>query len=284
MIVGLFAKIFARPTLEEVFDAVLAQDVRAVQFNFACAGLPSLPDQLDDAVLQQIREAARTRQLSLAAVSGTCNLIHPDPVQRRAGLQRLKVVCEASPALGARVVTLCTGTRDPHDMWRQHPDNITPEAWRDLLESLTQALGVAESCGVTLGLEPEVANVISSAARARRLLDELRSAHLKIVLDPANLFHPGDLGRMRDRLDEAFDLLAPDLVLAHGKELAANGHAGNLALGAGVLDWSRYFSLLRRTGFNGALILHGFEEAAVPTSLSFVRERITAPAARAGEH
>ena len=60
-------------------------------------------------------------------------------------------------------------------MWRAHPDNNTPEAWRDLVESMKQALAVAEEYGVVLALEPEVANVIDSAQKARRLLDEMQS-------------------------------------------------------------------------------------------------------------
>ena len=132
----------------------------------------------------------------MAAVSGTFNMIHPDPAQRADGLRRLAVLAAACGALGTRLITLCTGTRDPEDMWRRHPANDTPDAWRDLLASLEVALAAAERHDVFLGVEPEVANVIDSAAKARRLLDELRSPRLKIVMDPANLFHAGELPAM----------------------------------------------------------------------------------------
>jgi sugar phosphate isomerase/epimerase len=36
-----------------------------------------------------------------------------------------------------------------------------------------------------------VSNVIDSAQKARRLLDEIRSPRLKITMDAANLFHAG---------------------------------------------------------------------------------------------
>ena len=40
MNVGIFAKTFARPSLEATLDAVRAHDLDCVQFNLACAGLP----------------------------------------------------------------------------------------------------------------------------------------------------------------------------------------------------------------------------------------------------
>src|SRR5207253_1284074 len=89
--------------------------------------------------------------------------------------------------LGTSVAALCTGTRNTESMWRFHADNSLPEAWSDLIGTLEQLLPVAEAYGVKLGIEPEPNNVIDSARKARRLLDELSSAHLGIVMDGANL-------------------------------------------------------------------------------------------------
>jgi sugar phosphate isomerase/epimerase len=275
MMLGLFARTFLRPRVEEVFAAAAQCGVSCLQFNFACAGLPSLPDRLDASVLERIRRSAREHRLSLAAVSGTFNMIHPDAGEREAGLRRLEVVSAACSALGTKLVTLCTGTRDPHDMWRHHADNATPEAWRDLVHSLTRALAIAERYDLTLGVEPEITNVISSAPRARQLLDELSAPRLKIILDAANLFQPHTLERQHQILEEAFALLGGDLVLVHGKELGPDGHASALPLGAGVLDWTHYLQLLRQTDFSGPLILHGFPEQDTAASVRFVRERMS---------
>ena len=38
------------------------------------------------------------------------------------------------------------------------------------------------------------------------------------MIDPANLLRPGDVRRLQEILDEAFDWLGPDIVLAHAKE------------------------------------------------------------------
>ena len=187
MELGIFAKTFARSWIEDVFDAIAAHGLRYAQFNFTCAGLPSLPDEIELGVVERIRGVAAARQISVAAVSGAFNMAHHDPSRRSEGLHRLRVMISACLHLGTDIVTLCTGTRDPEDMWRHHPDNRSPEAWLDLTASLEEALEVAELHDVVLGLEPEVNNVVDSARQARRLLDEMQSSHLKIIMDAAKV-------------------------------------------------------------------------------------------------
>jgi sugar phosphate isomerase/epimerase len=159
-------------------------------------------------------------------------------------------------------------------MWRRHPDNNSPEAWQDLLASMAEALGMAEVHNISLAFEPEVSNVVDSAAKGRLLLDEMQSPRLKVVLDGSNLFHAGELPRMHHILDEAIDLLGPDLVLAHAKDLSQDGSAGNLAAGTGLLDYDHYLSSLSAAGFTGPLILHSLTENQVSQSVDFLRQKL----------
>jgi sugar phosphate isomerase/epimerase len=273
MQIGIFAKTFIRPTLDAILDAVAAHGIGCVQFNLACAGLPSMPDQLDPAFAAGIRSALAARGISMAAVSGTFNMIHPDRVQQQAGLRRLRTLAAASHALGTGMITLSTGTCDPDDMWRRHPDNDSPAAWRDLVAAMGEAVEIAAEHQVTLAFEPEVSNVVDTAAKGRRLLDEVGSPWLKVVMDGANLFHAGELPRQRTILEEAFDLLGSDIVLAHAKDLSRDGAAGHEAAGNGLLDYDWYLALLRRAGYDGPLILHSLTEAQVESSVAFLQAK-----------
>jgi sugar phosphate isomerase/epimerase len=274
MEIGIFAKTFTRPTLGEVLDAVAAHGLRTVQFNLACAGLPSMPDQIAPALAVAIRQALAQRGITMAAVSGTFNMIHPDLAQRRASMARLRVLVAACADLGAGLITLSTGTRNAENIWQAHPENQSPAAWADLLAAMATAVRSAEAAGVTLAFEPEVSNVVDSAARARQLLDEIRSPRLKVVMDGANLFHAGELPQMTRILCEAFDLLGDDIVLAHAKDLSHDGAAGHEAAGQGVLDYDLYLRLLHDNGYRGPLILHGLGEAQVDGSAAFLRGKL----------
>lgn len=269
MHLGIFAKTYARPTVEEVFDAVTADGFAAAHVNLASAGLPSLPESIEHALLTRIRTAAETRGIAIETLSGTFNMIHPDPAVRRHGLDRLRVLAAACAGLGTRIVTLCTGTRDPENMWRRHPANDSDAAWQDLIASMSDAAAIAAQHGIQLGIEPEPGNVVKDAALARRLLDELGSAALGIVLDPANLIEGVPPDRIEATIDDAFALLSDRIVSAHGKDRDANGAV--VPPGRGVVPWLRFLAGLETAGFPGPLILHGLEEADVPDSVAFLR-------------
>lgn len=271
MQLGIFAKTFSRPSLGETLDAVAAHDIAAIQFNMAVAGGTSLPAEIPPAVCDEVRRAVDARGLAMSALSGTYNMAHPDPEVRADGQARLATLIAAAPRLGTRVVTLCTGSRDPDDMWRAHPDNASPAAWRDSVEQIAAALAVAERHDVVLAFEPEHNNVVSDAAAGRRLLDELKSDHLRVVVDAANLIPPGELDRQHDTLREAFALLGDALVLAHAKDVRKDGTV--VAAGSGGLDYGLYVALLRDAGFDGPLVLHGLAEEDVPAALAFLRSR-----------
>lgn len=273
MRLGIFAKTFVRPTLAETLDAVVSHGLDCVQFNLSCVGLPTLPERIPASVCRQVRAEMVARQITMAAISGTFNIIDPNLERRREGMERLRVLARACAELNTGIITLCTGTRDPHDMWRRHPDNDTPAAWDEMQEAVGEALHMAEEEGVTLAIEPEVANVVDSAKKAARLLKRLASPRLKIVVDPANLFHRGEIFRMREVLDEAFELLGKDIVLAHAKDIWEDTEHGHVAAGKGVLDYDYYLDWLRRIGFTGPLILHGLQEAEVGECLRFLRKK-----------
>lgn len=276
MELGIHVGTFHRRTLEAALDAVEEHGLTCVHFNLSAAGLPSMPEQIGEELCDRIAAELAAREISMATLSGTFNMIHPSVDVRRAGLRRLEAVASRARRLGTSLLALCTGTRDPDDMWRHHPDNDTPEAWADLVDSIGKALQIAERHDVTLALEPEVSNVVDSAAKGRRLLDEMGSPRLKIIIDGANLFHAGELPRMREILDEAFDLLGGDVVLAHAKDLDRDGRAGHVAAGRGLLDYDHYLRLLKNVGFDGPLILHSLAESEVSGCVKFLREKLEA--------
>ncbi len=272
--IGILLGTFSRGSLEARLDAAKSGGLDCVQLSMDCAGLPAMPESIPPEAIARIRRAAADRGITIASVQGTFNMSHPDPAQRQAGLKSLRVLAETCPQLGTSKIHICTGTRDPDSMWRRHPDNTLPATWRDMAACVREAADIARQAHVVLAFEPEVNNVVDSAKKLRRLLDEIGSPSLKVTMDPANLFHAGELPRMKEILDEAFALVGQDVVLAHAKDLDHDGDAGHLAAGQGKLDYDRYLSLLHRQRFPGPLLLHGLSEAQVPGCVAFLREKL----------
>jgi len=272
MRLGIFARTFSRPTVEGVFDAVREHQLDCVQFNMACAGLPTLPDDIAPSLAIRIHEASMSRGTEITAVSGTYNMAHPDPETRQAGLRRLRTLASACHGMGTSVITLCTGTRDPENMWRWHPENVSSQAWSDLLSSMEAVLRIAEEEQVTLAFEPERANVVNTAAKGHALLAAMQSSRLKVVIDPANLIVPGDEHQMSQVLDEAFDLLGEYIVIAHAKDRGADDTFQTA--GGGILDYDQYVRLLRAAAFDGPFILHGLTEEEIDAALQFLCDKL----------
>lgn len=217
MHLGIMARTFPRPTFEETLDVIADRGLTQVQFNMSCTGLPTLPERMDENHCVWIARSFRERGLTMAAISGTFNLCDPDPSRLAENLRRLDLLAAACRWLDTRIITLCTGTRDPDDMWKWHPENVRRSAWDSLVASIREAVQIADRHEVILAFEPERHNVVNSVARARMLLDTIGSPWLKVVLDPANLLRPGELERREEMMDEAFDWLGTEVVLVHAK-------------------------------------------------------------------
>ena len=259
--------------MDQAFEAAARDGFSCVQFNLACSGLNTLPDEpVPEAITLEIQRAARRHGIEIAAVSGTFNMAHPEASVRHDGVKRLKNVIAWAAATRVPAVTLCTGSRDPVDMWRAHPENRSPQAWEDLVETLTQVLSSANAAGVTLAVEPEPANVVADALSARRLLDSLGSARLKIILDPANLANMDAPNGDRKGLAEAIDLLAVDTILVHAKDRRADGSV--CPAGQGVVEFLSFLGRLQHAGYGGPLVVHGIEEGEVPTAISYLRSTL----------
>lgn len=281
MQVGIMSGHIKRPTLEESLDAILALDIRHMQFNMSTANLQGPLEEEIESAGPIIRRELKNRDMVISALGGPVNMVHIDSEKRQQAIERMRLLIDVCKHVGTSVIATCTGSRDPESMWRHHPDNASPEAWQVLRQTLEQILPIAEQANVTIAFEPEINNVCSDASKSRKIIDEMQSENLKVVMDAANIFGENDLPRMREVLDEAFDLLGEHIAMAHGKDLDHGGDAGHLAAGTGKLDYAHYVSLLCALPFDVAVILHGLTEEQVPASVAMLRKHAAAIESRA---
>ena len=268
MQLGIFAKTFPGSDPQEVLCAVRDSGFATAQFNLACAGLPSMPDAVPPETIAAIRQASISSGVSLCALSGTYNMAHPDKLVRDTGLRQLRTVIETAAALGIPLVTLCTGTRNTEDQWAHHPDNGDPSAWADMAAGMAKALDLAEQHGVDLGIEPEQANVVTSATDAMRLISEMGSKRLRIVIDPANLFEKADRFQAAAIVAKAIETTAGHIAMAHAKDRHADGRFATS--GQGVVDFPAFVGGLQAVGFDGPLVTHGLAASEAPGVARFL--------------
>lgn len=200
-------------------------------------------------------------------------MIHPDRSVRENGRHAFRAIAAAAHRMGTRLLTVCTGTLDPRDQWRHHPANTTPEAWRELCDEIRLLLPVAAEHDICIGVEPELANVVNSAQRARDLLDTFGNDHIRIVFDAANLFETvASQDEQQNIVENAITLLADSIAIAHAKDRRADGSF--TTAGTGILDYTHYLSTLQRSGFNGSIVAHGLTAAEAPSVAAFLKRHL----------
>lgn len=254
---------------EELFSRAKTYGFDVVQFGFQTVletqfeadGKIEFPDfdTLPAGAMDAILRASERSGVAVTAINGTFNAAHPDPEVRAEAVRRFAGLAKASGLLGCKIITLCSGTRCEDDLWANHPDNGTPEAWHDAKDTMLRLCEIAEREGITLAIETEVSNVVSSPEAARRMMDEVASDRLKMIVDPANLFPPGSARpeNVRRILEHAFRLFGRDIVLAHGKDIRESDGIDFCGTGDGIVDFAYLAELLYEYGFTGDMMLHG---------------------------
>lgn len=271
MELGIFSRTYEISDLEETYRRMNAHSIYHTQFSLSSARLTALPEQVDEVVLKDIQDLTKRYSITIAGLSGTFNMIDPDEDAREWGCIQFKTQCQIAKLLHIPVVTLCTGSKNPASKWKWHDDNRKQSSWDDLLRTTDRILQYAEEQDVILGVETEASNVVNTPQRARHYLDQMGSPRLKIIMDGANLFLPEQVPYMRQVLDEAFELLGKDIVLAHAKDFTFEDKMEFAAAGQGIMDFPYYIGLLQKYDYTGALILHGLAEQQVPDSSRFLK-------------
>lgn len=232
-----------------------------MQFDFLSVCDEEVPNEYAPELISSIAENAKKYGIDIVAVNGTFNMAHPDPAVRKDGLLRFEKLAKICKDIPCRMITLCTGSRTPDNMWVWHPDNETAEAWGDMTQVMREVIRIADENDVYLGIEPEASNVVNSAAKAKRLLDEMHSPRLEIIMDCANLFHKGEAYKenVRNIIGNAFDLLGDHVTLAHGKDINEGPGISFTCAGRGIVDFPYFFDKLEKIGYQGGMILHGIK-------------------------
>lgn len=270
---GIYTEELNMPDILSLFKAIADYGFSCVQWDFLNACDEEMPLNVDEVTLKLILDSAKENNITFSALTGTFNMAHVNQSVREDGLKRLRYMASLAKRFDCGLITLCCGSRDD-DMWRIHPDNDTPEAWRDMLWTMERAVQIAEEYDLKLGIEIEASNVVHTPKQARRLFDEIGSDRLGLILDGANLYPHGNLSKdvIRSTMAEAFELFSDRIVLAHGKDLKSGPGIEFTYAGNGIVDFPYFIEMLEQIDYQGALIMHGMQQKdEYPKAMSYLR-------------
>jgi len=183
--------------------------------------------------------------LDIAVLGCYLNLANPEPIQLREIQNKYLANIRFAAHLGAGVVGTETGA--PNVEYRFEEACWSEEALQIFIQNLRPVVRYAEQMGVLIAIEPVARHIVCSPARARRVLDEIDSPNLRIILDPVNLLEIYNYERQDEIIDEAVLLLGKDIAVLHVKDFTIqDGKLVSVAAGQGQCHWDRIMRQLKR--------------------------------------
>ena len=195
--------------------------------GFCCAHV-ALSKVLDDFAMKDAPEKLTAEYASLVrgdfadtgmdcAVLGCyLNLADPDAERRAATQEIYRAHLRFAAMIGAGVVG--TETYANPDSRFAEPAPRSEEAFRLFTDSLKTVVRYAEETGAILAVEPVHSHIISTPERAERMLEEVPSDHLRIILDAVNLIGPESADRADEIIEDAIRRLGDRVRILHMKD------------------------------------------------------------------
>lgn len=144
------------------------------------------------------------------------NPIDADEERLERSLRRFEAFIQYAQVFGAGVVGTETGVT-------VGPDSpVYWENYRLFIRNLARLVEVAESCDVNIGIEPVCSGTVCSPQIMRRVIDDIRSDKVKVILDLSNLLTVEAIPSQRKILDDSFELLGDRIWAVHLKDFAVS--------------------------------------------------------------
>ena len=268
---GIDSRVYAELPLEDAVRRIRADGFGSVLTDFAFADVRFDPWKPDWKAAEKITACFEAHGVRIAAIFGYYNVVDPDAERRRHGEARMEFLIANWKRLGCPVISTETGTLNRTSEWLDAPENVTEESYLQCRAAFERLASAAEKTGAVISIEAYWRNIISSVERAERLLREVPSPALQVVMDPCNYFRQEDLPQMQSMLSDMFRRLGKRIAVAHAKDVKAAAEGTDLpAAGQGVLDYPLFLRLLAQLDRPIDLVLEHLTLPDVPRTRDFV--------------
>ena len=201
-------------------------------------------EALTPGLAMYIKNVFAKNQVDIAVLGCYLNLADPDREQLARTMHRYMAHIRFASWLGCGVVGTETGA--PNTTYSFTPECHTEEALQIFIHNLRPIVEYAEKMGVVLAIEPVYRHIVWNPKQARRVLDEISSPNLQIIFDPVNLLDVPNYEQRDTVIEEAIELLGPDIAVVHLKDCAKRGgQVISMGCGLGEMDYRSILKFMK---------------------------------------
>jgi sugar phosphate isomerase/epimerase len=268
---GIRAHDFGRLPIEELARKIGSYGFNSIQLALAKAvsDLDSGLGKLSPGYGNYVAETLAKQGVRVAVLGCYINPINPNQEERRYEIDRFKEHLRYARDFGTSLVATETGRLDTY--LKEYPNDYKEKAWTVLRETIEELAEQAEKYGVIAAIEPATSLTIHSTEGMLRMLEEVPSPNLGVLIDPCNLMDADNISRQDEVMEEAFRALAARTVLIHAKDIVKNeqGSFEYTGLGNGLLNYPLFLKLVRQHKPFIDITLEGITEDLLPSSLDY---------------
>ncbi len=203
------------------------------------------PQALTPGYAMYLKRLFDKNELDCAVLGCYLNLANPDAAQLKAIQEKYMANIRFAAHFGAGVVGTETGA--PNVEYKFEEACWNEESLQIFINNLRPVVKYAEQMGVLMAIEPVVRHIVCNPVRARRVLDEIASPNLRIILDPVNLLESYNYEKQDEIIDEAIDLLGKDVAVLHVKDFVIkDGKLISVPVGQGQCHWDRIMPYMKK--------------------------------------
>ena len=223
------------------------------QLGFKCGHLalakvidefPTTDEALTPGLAMYLKNVFAKNNVDIAVLGCYLNLANPNPEKLAQITHRYMAHIRFASWLGCGVVGTETGA--PNETYTHVPECHGEETLQTFITNLRPVVKYAEQMGVVMAIEPVWKHIVCNPKRARRVLDEINSPNLQIILDPVNLL---DICNYQDQVaivDEAIELLGPDVAMVHLKDFVVeDSKLVSVGAGLGQMDYTSVIKFMK---------------------------------------
>ena len=203
------------------------------------------PHLLTREFAEEVRQAFTEKQMECVLLGCYLQLAQRDEEKA----ERIAAIYRAHIRFAGWMGAAAVGTETPAgSLAFAEPVPCSEEAYQLFLRRLRPLLREAEEQGVDFAIEPVFCDIISTPARARRLLEDAKSDRLRIILDAVNLLSNEAAADPSPVVEDAIASLGERVVLLHMKDFRVEAGAFrpvSLACGEGSMPYGRLLSFAK---------------------------------------
>lgn len=274
MNIGIRAHDIENRPLEELVEEIAGKGLTSVQLALSKSfdSINTELGSLSPGLARYIGNEFSKQHIQIAVLGCYFNMIHPDLVERRKGIERFKEHIRFARDFGCSIVATETGNVNADIIYTE--DNFKEEPFLEVVESVRELVQEAEKFGVIVGIEAGVNHPVYSPKVMKRLLDTIPSNNLQVILDPVNLLTIDTYENQEEIFQEAMELFGDRVVVLHAKDFnIQNNQLTTTAVGKGLLNYDFILKQIKEKKPYMNILLEETKEPYIDESVAFLKER-----------